>query len=127
MLGNKQRGMSTLAILVMLLVGGFFITCAIKLLPIYMQKSTVHSAIDSAIKKGDLARLSPAEIRAKLSRHFDVNRVDAIKAADIKVGRENGKMFVDARYEQRVALMYNIDVVVKFDDLYFEVPTGSER
>ncbi|MCR8923310.1 DUF4845 domain-containing protein [Dasania sp. GY-MA-18] len=117
----RQRGMSGLSLLVVLLLIGFFATVLVKLLPIYMESWTIKGAINGAIEDGGQG-LSAADIRKSLDRQFTVNQVTAIAVKDIEIKREkNGKMTINANYEKRVPFMQNVDVVVKFEKFIFEV------
>ena len=117
---NSQQGMSTLAILLVALIGVFFITCAIKLIPVYIGSATVSSTIESAIDEGEFNGLSTGQIRKKLVKYFRTNSVESIKARDIPITKKEGTVTIDARYASRVTLFANIDVVVKFDHFIFE-------
>ncbi len=117
----KQQGLSMLAWLVILFTVSIFVTCAVKLSPLYLDAWTVRSVIENVVKKQTVNTESPALIRKAISRQFTANRIETIKLRDIKIIRDKGKITIDARYEKRVALFYNIDAVVKFDDLLFEL------
>lgn len=115
-----QRGFSLLGILFFMLVGTFALTCVLKIAPVYIDANTVRSSIQNSIDKGEYKGMSPSQVKSKIGKYFDVNRVDAIHIKDVKVVREKGMMTIDARYEKRVPFMSNIDVVVKFDQYLFE-------
>ncbi len=111
----RQRGMSSLGWITVLLVVAFFITCTVKLLPEYMQSWTVKSTLQNVAESGDLANKSPSEIRRKLVKLFRVNQIDSITVKDVEISRESTGVVIHAQYERRMPLMYNIDVVLKFD------------
>ena len=119
-LRSRQRGLSALAMLVVMLVAIFFGTCTLKLAPHYLGSMTVKSVVESAVEQAKASELTTAEIKKKLGSEFTVNMIDAIQLKDIKVSRKKGVTTVDARYEKRIPLMFNIDVVVKFDQLIYE-------
>lgn len=120
---NRQRGMSALGILFVLLVASFVLTCVIKLLPHYMDSWTLNSAISKSVENNQYKGMSSGEIRSKVGKYLDINRLEVIKAKDIKIKREKGITYIDASYEKRVPLMFNVDVVMKFDQLQYEFPT----
>lgn len=125
---SQQRGMSMLSVLTIILVGSFFLTCGVKLVPLYMDAWTVDKAIKSGVESGAYKNLSGGEIKSKLTSKFDMNRVESIKVSEIKVKRlKGGKMEIDASYEKRVPLIQNIDVVVKFDYLKYEFASGASE
>jgi hypothetical protein len=117
---HRQQGLSSISWLVVILVAVFFGTCAVKLLPVYLQGWNINSTISKVVNSGDLNGKSPAAIRSKIGKLLDVNRIEGITAKDIKITREKGYTTIDATYEERMPLMYNIDVVIKFDNLVFE-------
>jgi hypothetical protein len=41
---------------------------------------------------------------------------------DIKISTDKTGIIIDARYEKRVPIMFNVDAVVHFDDAQFLVP-----
>lgn len=118
---HRQQGLSSIAILVIILVVVFFATCAAKVGPVYMESFTVKRAVENVVDQFKGKAVDPGQIKDKLSRQFQVNRVEALNFRDIKVTREKGKVTLDATYEKRVHLMFNIDVVVKFDTLIYEI------
>ena len=118
---QRQRGLSMLAILVILVLIGFFATSAIKLFPVYMESFTVKRAIESTVEEARANNWGRVEVKNNISRQFDVNRVEAIATKDVKITNQNGKVVIDATYEKRVPFMGNIDVVLKFDKLIFEI------
>jgi hypothetical protein len=123
---SRQRGMSSLSILVILMLGGLALTCALKLIPLYIEGMTVRGTIDSAIEKKDFDGLSVGQIKTKIGKYFEINRVEGISARDVKIKREKGVTTIDASYEQRVHLMFNIDVVVVFDTLIYELELSNK-
>ena len=117
---TSQRGLSTLAILVIIMLVGFFATCAVKLIPVYIAGGTISSTIQSSIDNGEFNGKSNGEIRSSLSKHFQTNQIKSLQPKDIQISREAGVVSIDARHEQRVSLFGSIDVVVKFDDMLFD-------
>ncbi len=117
---SRQRGLSALSILVIILVAVFFGTCVVKLTPEYLEYQTIKSSVDSMVEEAKNTSMTKAEMRSKLSKSFRVDMVETINVKDISITNKDGKVFVDASYEKRVPLMFNIDVVLKFDQLKYE-------
>jgi hypothetical protein len=46
-------------------------------------------------------------------------RSRTIDYRDVEIERAEGKIFIDASYEERIPLVWRIDAVVKYDDLVF--------
>ena len=117
---HRQQGMSGLGMLVLVLAGILFATCAIKMTPVYLEYLSVRRSVEAAIEEAELNGEAPREIKAKLAKKFEINRVETIKANAVKVSLKDGKTSIDARYEARFPLLLNVDVVMKFEDLQYE-------
>ena len=117
---HRQSGLSAIAILLIILVAAFFGTCTLKLLPEYMESFTVKEIMENIAEEAKSESLQVGEINARISNQFVVNMVHALQKSDVKVTRKEGKTIIDARYEKRIPLMFNIDVVLKFDKFIYE-------
>lgn len=117
----KQRGMSLLGWLVVLILAGFFASVAFKLLPHYMDNKALDkmiSAVDreaaSGVKVG-----SVGEFYSYINKGMQVNNIRDLKATDImKARQEGGELQVELKYEVREKILKNIDLVVSFDKQY---------
>ena len=123
---HKQRGLSTLAWLVVIAVAGFFLTALFKIGPIYLENWTVHKLMVQIQDEPDAGKMTPAQIRDKLSKKLTINGVERVHIQDIKFRREQGRgVLIDASYEVRVPFMFNIDAVVKFPNNTLLIPNNS--
>lgn len=119
----RQKGASSLSILFVMLVGAFVLTCALKLIPVYMEGHTLDSAIKKAVDNREYDGLTTGKIRRKISKTFEMNMIDGISYRDVKISRAKGKTKIDATYEKRVPFLFNVDVVIKFDKFIYEYQT----
>ena len=60
------------------------------------------------------ARLSPEQVWKILDRTFYTSYVDSVQRTNVQLVRQNG-YFLRIAYEVRKPLVYNLDVVAKFD------------
>lgn len=118
-----QRGASSLSILFFMLTGAFVLTCALKLIPVYMEGYTLDSAIKKAVDNREYDGLSTGNMRRKISKTFEMNMIEGISYRDVEITRAKGKTKIDATYEKRLPFLFNIDVIVKFDKLIYEYQT----
>lgn len=112
---GRQRGVSVLGILVILMLFSFFLTVAIRLMPSYMEGRAVKSAIQGVAEASN-PNSSLRDVVRRLDSTFITNRIDAISSRQVKVYREDGKIFIDASYETRTPLFENVDAVLMFPD-----------
>lgn len=112
---GRQRGVSVLGILVILALFSFFLTVTIRLMPAFMEGRAVKSAIEgvAAASKPDS---SLRDVVRRIDSTFITNRIEAISSSQVKVYREDGKIFIDASYETRTPLFDNVDAVLMFPD-----------
>lgn len=110
---GRQRGVSVLGVLVILALFSFFLTVAIRLMPAFMEGRAVKSAIEGvAAASGPDSSLR--DVVRRIDSTFITNRIDVISSRDVKVYREDGKIFIDASYETRTPLFENVDAVLMF-------------
>lgn len=119
---SRQRGLSLLGWVVVLIVVVVFGTAAFRMVPAYMEYNTIRSAIVSVVDDGNSAMKSPAEVRAGIAKRFLINQVDAIGSSDLTVRKEGGRLSVGVDYEVREPLFYNVSVVMHFEHVYTSAP-----
>jgi Domain of unknown function (DUF4845) len=115
---RRQRGVTFIGWLFLLIPVGIIVYMAIRLVPIYLNYQRVaHSIVQTAIdlKTEDPATLTPLLIRGALSRHFDVESITFPDVKDVTVTREGTGWTLEAKFEDSAPLIYNISLVVDFD------------
>ena len=117
-----QTGMGMLPTLVVVGVVIVFATIAVKLMPIYVDYWTLTRVLSDVVEEERSDDPTPAGIRNALSNRFITNRIEAISLRDIKISSDKKGVVIDARYEKRTPIMFNIDAVVRFEDAIFVVP-----
>jgi len=117
-----QTGMGMLPTLVVVGVVIVFATIAVKLMPIYVDYWTLTRVLNDVVEEERSDDPTPAGIRNALSNRFITNRIEAISLRDIKISNDKKGVVIDARYEKRTPIMFNIDAVVRFEEAVFVVP-----
>ncbi len=118
---NKQAGMTALSLLLLALVVGFFLICLVKIGPVYLESMTVKSIVEQAAEEARNEELGKAEIHDRIAKKLLINTVSGMNMEDVEVRGIGEDMEIDANYEVRKPLLFNIDVVVKFEDLIVKV------
>lgn len=118
---RRQSGMSVLGMLVILLMLGFFAMCAIRMSPPYFESLSIRNIISNIATDPDTAEVSIRRIRRNIDSNFNTNQIYELEAKDVKVFRKNGKTYIDASYEVRLPILWRIDAVINFDDLFYVV------
>ncbi len=113
---HRQRGMTFLGIIVLVVVVGAWVYSGIRLVPKYLEYMKVAATLE---KVRDEYESNPGTtdfmLRKAVERHFDIEMVDVITSNDIEIRKEGGTFFVRAAYEDTVPLVSNVSFLVQFD------------
>ena len=109
---RQQKGVTAIGWLIILGLIGFFVLLTLKMLPSYLEYFKVASSLDS-LEKETLS--TPAEIRKLLERRFEISYVESIKPKDVSIKSAGAAWNVIAKYDSRVHLFANVDVVMSFN------------
>ena len=121
---SKQRGITLIGFIIVLVVAGFFAYMGMVLGPAYSEYYGVVKAMNTVAADATPSTTEMEPIRRALDRQFNVGYVDSVTGRDAKLIRDKttGNM-VSMVYEVRKPFIYNIDFVVKFAHT---VPLGSK-
>lgn len=115
---HSQRGLSSIAWLLIILVAGFFLTCAFKMVPVYADNVFIKDGLKSLTEFEDTERgyggMSNSDIKTHLASYFNINNVRSEAIKNIDIDRRSDKILVNINYDVRVPLFYNIDIGMAF-------------
>ena len=113
---DRQRGMTFLGILVIIIVVGAWVYAGIRLVPKYLEYVRVAATLE---KVSDEFSSNPGStefmLRKAVERHFDIEMVTVIDSNDIEIKKEGGSFTMRANYEATVPLVSNISFLLTFD------------
>ncbi len=118
-LRQRQSGMSIPGMLIIAIMAGFYVLCAVKLIPVYTEYLSIKQILTTVSDEYVPGTTTTGQIRRKLENLFNTNQIYAMEARDVQVYRKGGKTFLDGNYEGRVTISGRLDVVLRFDDLLF--------
>jgi len=120
---SRQRGAGLGGILLGVALLGFLAMIAVKLVPPYLEFSTVKSIMEEAATDPALVGKGRREVTSSIDKKLYINSIKDVGAADfeIKKGRLGSDLSVD--YEVRQPLVANVDVVIRFQH---QVVMGSQ-
>ncbi|NNC55662.1 MAG: DUF4845 domain-containing protein [Pseudomonadales bacterium] len=117
-----QRGMGMLGMLVVILAGGVAITCAVKMVPFYIENWNIKSILGDVKEQFDgIPTVKKADIVDKINKRLYIDMVEVISPKEVSVRKEKTGYVVSANYEKRVNLFGNVDVVMVFDNNEVEI------
>jgi hypothetical protein len=115
---RHQKGITFVGFVMLLCVVGFFVYAAMKLVPVY----TMHMGVVKSMKQLQLEpginEKSIDEIRRDLNVKFDLQYVDEsiIPPANMQLKKQGGASSLRIFYDRRVPFLYNVDLLVSFDN-----------
>lgn len=115
---SRQRGLSLIGWVVVLIILAVFGTAAFRMVPAYMEYSTIRSAINSVLSDSKTALMSEREVYDAISKRFTINQVTAIGVRDLDIQKAGGQLSVGVDYEVREPMFYNVFVVMEFDHTF---------
>src|SRR3990170_1744972 len=112
----RQRGMTFLGIIVIVIVVGAWVYAGIRLTPKYLEYVKVAATLEK-VRDEYAANPESTEfmLRKAIERHFDIEMVTVIDSHDIEITRDGGTFLVRAAYEDTVPLVANVSFLVQFD------------
>ncbi len=116
-LRQRQAGMSLWGMLVIAIMVGFYVLCAVKLIPIYTEYLSVKEIVTKVAREHQPGTTTTGQMRRRLDNLFNTNQIYGLKPSEVEIYRKGGKTFIDANYEGRVTIAGQLDVVLRFDDL----------
>ena len=112
---RKQKGITLMSFLIVLVVLGFFALMAMKLFPMYSEYNNLKGAMNEFAATPNAASMTPQQIFASLEKRFDIAYVSSVGKEHIKVIRAGRGAQLNVTYEVRRELFANLDVVGKFN------------
>lgn len=112
----RQKGITAVGALVILVLVGFLALAVIKLFPVYMEHFSVTASMESLKEKPGDGPLNKRTLEQLLMRRLNINSVSSVDREHITVEPVSGGHLVSVVYETRVPFVANIDFVVSFDD-----------
>ena len=112
---RRERGMTTLGMLILVVFIGLFAFAAIRLTPVYLNYLKVAGVLEGVYEEFDRQAPTRAAIRTSISRRFDVESVSEISARDIEVTAQDGGFLVAAKYDHTTPFISNVYFTVRFD------------
>ncbi len=113
---HRQRGMTMLGILLVVVVVGAWIYAGIRLTPLYLEYMRVASTLEKVRDEFDSnPGTTEFMLRKAVERHFDIEMVEVITSNDIEITRDGGEFIMRANYEATTPIVSNVSFLVNFD------------
>jgi hypothetical protein len=111
----QQRGMSFGGFIFGAFLLVFIGITGLKLVPAYMQAAQIKNIFVTMAHDPDLQKASPHDIQVSFDKRASIDNIKAIKADDIEISSEDGRMVLSASYEVKVPLGGNVSFLLTFN------------
>ena len=114
-MASKQRGITLLSFILVLIVIAIFAVLVMNLFPVYREAFSVESAMKGVANEPNAQNMSLGQLQRMLQKRFDIDYVDNVNAKQLTLVRDRAGNQLQMTYEVRKPLVYNLDFVAMFD------------
>lgn len=114
---KNQRGMTLIGWVMMLALIAFFVTLAMRLVPMYQEYYGVIQVMESMRTELKNNKLSKNQVALLLSKKFDTGYIKSVKQEDVEILRGRNTAYVTKiviDYEVRKPFLAHIDLIGHF-------------
>ena len=112
----RQRGLSMIGFLFVAMVLVFIAILGMKLVPAYIEFTSVKKILNAMSQESDLKSKSNAEIRSDFMKRANVGYVTVVKPEDLSIDRRGGGVpVITVEYAFRTPLFGNLSLIADFN------------
>ena len=111
----RQRGVTAIGWLVLLIPLAIVIYAGVRLLPLYLNYMNVSRTLSALSDEYRGGGATPDAIRNSIGKHFEIDEVNYPAVQDIQITRAGAGWQVEAAYYDDAPLFAHITLRVKFD------------
>ncbi|MDG4549433.1 MAG: DUF4845 domain-containing protein [Candidatus Contendobacter sp.] len=111
----RQRGMSIIGLLLLLVLIGVVALIAMQVIPMYVQYYSIKSTIES-VRKESVGDMSQEEIQRAIQKRFDIGYVNNVQAKDLKIRNDRRGKMLDLVYQDERKLIEGLYVTLKVNE-----------
>ncbi|WP_434627947.1 DUF4845 domain-containing protein [Chromobacterium sp. CV08] len=109
---KQQRGMSVIAVLVVLLLAGAALLLVFKVVPVYTEYGDVKTALGTLAGETNVGEQT---LRQEFDQKASVAGIVSIKGGQLTVVAGNSSNYLRAQYQREVPLFGNVGLLFHFD------------
>jgi hypothetical protein len=112
---QRQRGMTFLGMVTILIILGTGIYAGIRLVPVYLDYMKVARALEQVRDEHAAIETNPQLIRKSLERRWDVEDVKGIHWKEVEISKTKDGYDLAATYDVEESFVSNVYLLVRFD------------
>ncbi|HKT71975.1 MAG TPA: DUF4845 domain-containing protein [Steroidobacteraceae bacterium] len=116
---SRQRGITLIGWLVLLVPLAVVVYAGIRVTPIYLNYMKVVRTLDQVADeyKNNADAANAATLRNSIDKHFDIDMVEYPTTKDIKIAKDGRAWVIEANYDDQAPLFSNIFLLITFDKI----------
>jgi hypothetical protein len=114
---KRQKGLSSIGWLFVITIFGLVFTIIAKLVPFYLDNRFVVATLHGLAEDATFPQMTSNQVRSKLTKTFSINNIRGKPVDSLKVNKVKNTTLVTIEYEERVNILFNVDVVLTFNSL----------
>ena len=114
---NRQKGMSTAGIIVIVGIFGFLVVGLVTVFPMYYDNFKLQSVLEAIQNDTSIDAKSKQAIWGSMKKRLYINEVRSITQDRVKMVRKNGKTTVTVTYEARDSFIGNLFIGATFVEI----------
>ena len=111
---DKQKGLTGISIMVIVVVIAFAALIFLKIMPVYFDAFKVGDVVSAMKDERGLGDKPNNEITSMILKRLDVNMVSDVTKEHIFIEKTKDNVFIDVEYEVRKKMFGNLDVIISF-------------
>ncbi len=111
---EKQKGMTLISWVVVLVFVGFQFMLAIKILPTFAEDHTIKTIWKELENDAAVVGLAPKRIKKHIMKKMKINNVYDFDMSTVKIKKSKGYYIVTTEYEPRGKIVGPLDFIVSF-------------
>ena len=111
---RRQRGIGLIGVLFYFVIGGFFLTIAMKLGPHYMEYLSIRSVMRDVAQDPSMAQAGTKDIRESIANRLYINDVRGLDPKSFTYNRTPRGYRIVLDYKVQEHLFSNVDAVLTF-------------
>lgn len=114
-LHRRQRGMTFLGLMCVLVLVGVIGYAGLRLVPLYLNYMKVARTMDAAAAEFKSETPDLGSVHKSLERHWEIEDITGVDYKDIEVKKEDSGLVLHVAYDDSAPYIANVSLAVHFD------------
>lgn len=110
-----QRGVSLGGLMVGAAIFAVLALLAMKVVPVWIEYGKIAKVVKATAADGSLKEAPISQIRAAYEKRAEIDVIKSIKAEDLEIKKEDGRLEIYFAYTEKVPLFGNASLVFDFE------------